>query len=237
MKGAESTMNYVWEAALTAEEKGIDRKDLRFVPAENPSPYVELSFADLNTMELDEKQVEINPLYRFSAVFEKLFAPDNREYGKLREIFMDIYLHYVISTDLLSGMHKQEYYFWFMTNELFEGAFGYKAAEAMDLFDGRERRLIVTFLMGLYRSGYYEEIFRQLLSGLYENAILYAGRDRADSVYLYVGTRETDREQKRICFLTDTFLPVNMDILVFYDRHFGIIDVEETMQMDKVLLI
>lgn len=230
-------MNYVWEAALAAEEKEIDRRELHFVPAKNPSPYVELSFVDLNTAELEEQQVEVNPLYRFSTVFEELFGPDNQAYEKLREIYMDTFLHYVVGTDLLSGMHKQEYYFWFLTKELSGGAFGQKAAEAMELFDRRERRLVITSLLGLYQSGYYEEIFRQLVKALYENSIIYAGRDRADSVYLYVGKRETENERKRIGFLTDTFLPLNEDVRVFYDSHFGILDVEETMRMDRILLI
>lgn len=230
-------MNYVWEAALTAEEKEIDRSELHFVPAKNPSPYVEISFIDLNTTELEEKQVEVNPLYRFSIVFEELFGPENQEYEKLRDIFMDVFLHYVIRTDLLSGMHKQEYYFWFLNKELSGGAFGRKAAEAMELFGRKERRMVVTSLLGLYRSGYYEEIFRQLVRALYEDSIIYAGRDRSDTVYLYVGKRETEKERKRIRFLTDTFLPLNEDVRVFYDSHFGILDVEETMQMDRILLI
>lgn len=230
-------MNYVWEALLEAEKEKIGKGELRFVPAKEPSPYVEVSFAELNITELEDKRIEVNPLYRFSAVFEELFAPDNREYEKLREVFLDVFLHYVAETDLLSGMHKQEYYFWFLMKDLQQGAFGRNAAEAMGLFSQRERRLIVTSLLGLYRSGHYSEIFRHLIRELYENAIIYAGRDRADDIYLYVGRQETEEERKRICFLIDTFLPINEDVRVFYDRHFGILDIEETMQMDKILLI
>lgn len=230
-------MNYVWEAVLAAEKDNIDKRELRFVPAKNPIPYVEVSFAELNTSNLEDRRVEINPLYRFSTVFEELFGPDNQGYEKLREIFLDVLMHYMAETDLLSGMHKQEYYFWLLMEELCSGVFGTKAAEAMQLFDKRERRLIVTSLLGLYRSGYYEETFRQLVRELYEDAIIYAGRDRADAIYLYVGKRETTKERKRVCFLIDTFLPINEDVRVFYDKHFGILDVEETMQMDKILLI
>lgn len=230
-------MNYIWEAVLAAEEKGMDREELHFVPAKSPSPYVEVSFADLNTTEPSEKFVEVNPLYRFGSVFEEIFGPDNREYEKLREIFLDAFLHYVVETDLLSGMHRQEYYFLFLNRELSDGTFGQKAAGAMELFDKCERRLIVTSLLGLYRSGHYGEIFRQVVRTLYEDSILYMGRDRADTIYLYLGKRETERERKRIEFLKDTFLPLNEDVRVYYDRHFGILGVEETMQMDRILLI
>lgn len=230
-------MNYVWEALLTAEAEKTDKQDLRFVLAKAPSPYVEVSFAELNVAELEDKPVAVNPLYRFSAVFEELFAPDNREYEKLKEIFLDVFLHYVAETDLLSGMHKQEYYFWFLLEDLQSGVLGRSAADTLLLFDQRERRLIVTALLRLYRSRYYGEIFRQLIRELYENAIIYAGRDKADAAYLYLGRPETEPERKRICFLIDTFLPIHEDVRVFYDKHFGILDVEETMQIDKILLI
>ena len=230
-------MNYIWEAVLAAEESGIHKADLHFVPAKAPSPYVEVSFADLNITELAEKLVEVNPLYRFGSVFEEIFGPDNREYEKLREIFLDVFLHYAAEADLLSGMNRQEYYFRILNRELSDGTFGRRAAEAMKLFDKKERRLIVTSLLGLYRSGHYEEIFRQLIRGLYEDSIIYLGRDKADAIYLYLGKRETERERKRIGFLTDTFLALNKDVKIYYDKHFGILDVDETMQMDRILLI
>ena len=55
--------------------------------------------------------------------------------------------------------------------------------------------------------------------------------------YLYVGKKETEEERKRVSFLTDTFLPVNEEVKVFYDSHFGVMDLEETMVMDRVMLI
>jgi len=97
--------------------------------------------------------------------------------------------------------------------------------------------LIVTALLGLYQSSHYKEIFIQLVKGLYENAIIYAGKDRAEAIYLYLGKAETERERKRIHFLVDTFLPLNEQVAIFYDKHFGIMDLEETMQIDKILLI
>lgn len=230
-------MNYVWEALLTADEEGIDPRELRFIPAQNASPYVEVSFADLNRTGLEDTRVEVNPLYRFSTLFEEIFAPDNQKYEKLREIFLDVFMHYVAETDLRSGMHKQEYYFWFLLEELQKGMFGERAAAAIQLFDKRERRLIVTSLLGLYQSACYEEVFRQLIKNIYKNAIIYAGRDKADAIYLYVGEKETETERNRIRFLIDTFLTLNVDTQIFYDRHFGILDVESTMKMDAILLI
>lgn len=230
-------MNYVWEAVLTTEEGAISREELRFVPAFNPSPYVEVSFAEINTTTLDEPQVAVNPLYRFQSIFENLFGPDMQEYENTRGIFLDVIMHYMANTDLLSGMHRQEYHYWFLLEELQRGIFGQNAAEVIGLFAAKEKRLIVTSLLGLYRSAHYKEIFIQLVKGLYENAIVYAGRDRAEDTFIYLGTAENKIERKKIGFLVDTFLPLSEHVTIFYDKHFGIIDLDETMQTDKILLI
>ena len=47
----------------------------------------------------------------------------------------------------------------------------------------------------------------------------------------------SQEERERIQFLLDTFLPIGMRTEVFYLEHFGILDMEETMVIDKVLLI
>ena len=52
-----------------------------------------------------------------------------------------------------------------------------------------------------------------------------------------MGKRETEEERKRVGFLTDAFLPVNEEVKVFYDSHFGVMDLDETMAMDRIMLI
>ena len=37
--------------------------------------------------------------------------------------------------------------------------------------------------------------------------------------------------------MTDTFLPVKEEVKVFYDSHFGIMDLDETMIMDRIMLV
>lgn len=230
-------MNYAWEVLLAADEENLDRNRLTFLPAANASPYVEVSFTDINTVALDAPQIEVNPLYRFETIFSKMFAPDFREYESVRKLFFDIVMHYMAETDLRSGLHKQEYYYHFLAEELQAGVFGEKAAEAIILFDNKQQHRLISGLMGLYKAGHHKEIFTGLFKEIYPYGIIYEGKDRAETMFLYLGKKETEEEWKRIRFLTDTFLPLNEDVEVFFDRHFGIMDVEETMALDHILLI
>lgn len=230
-------MNYVWEVLLAADSKNIKEQELHFLPAMSASPYVEVAFTDLNTVTLEDVETEINPLYRFTSVFSEMLSPNVSAYRDVRYLFFDAFMHYIAETDLRSGMHRQEFYYWFLMEEMQKGLFGEGSAEAFSLFDAGEQRAIITSLLGLYRSAHYKAFFIGVVKELYANAIIYEGRDRAETIFLYVGRKETDEERRRVQFLTDTFLPLNENVAVFYDEHFGVMDVEETMGMDRILLI
>lgn len=230
-------MNYVWKVLLAARETEIGEAGLHFYPEQEPSPYVEVSFAEMNRTELEDTEVGVNPLYRFSDIFSEMFAPDIQSFKKVRRLFLDVFMHYMARSDLLSGMHKQEYYLWFLREDLLGKVYGERAAEAFSLFDKMEQRRVATALLSLYRSGHGKAMFRELMTALYDNAIVYEGRDRVEVLYLYVGRRETEQERKKVGFLTDTFLTVNEEVKVFYDSHFGVMDLDETMVLDRIMLI
>ena len=50
-------MQYIWEVVLAAEKNGIREADLRYEVAEVRSPYLEVSFYDLNTQTVEQTAV------------------------------------------------------------------------------------------------------------------------------------------------------------------------------------
>ena len=42
--------------------------------------------------------------------------------------------------------------------------------------------------------------------------------------------------ERRILFLVDTFLDVRYRVEIFYEYHFGIIGIEETMKIDEIAI-
>ena len=62
-------MQYIWEVVLAAEKNGIREADLQYEVPEVRSPYLEVSFYDLNTQTVEQTAVEVNPFYRFFDIF------------------------------------------------------------------------------------------------------------------------------------------------------------------------
>ena len=54
-------MQYIWEVVLAAEKNGIREADLQYEVPEVRSPYLEVSFYDLNTQTVEQTAVEVNP--------------------------------------------------------------------------------------------------------------------------------------------------------------------------------
>ena len=107
-------MQYIWEVVLAAEKNGIREADLQYEVPEVRSPYLEVSFYDLNTQTVEQTAVEVNPFYRFFDIFSEILDINQKEYEKTREIFVDTVFHYLALTDLRMGMSKKDYYLKFL---------------------------------------------------------------------------------------------------------------------------
>lgn len=235
--GVRLYMQYIWEVVLAAEKNGIREADLQYEVPEVRSPYLEVSFYDLNTQTVEQTAVEVNPFYRFFDIFSGVLDINQKEYEKTKEIFVDAVFHYLALTDLRMGMSRKDYYFKFLVEELESGQFGRKAKAAIQLFSSYEKKYIVLALMDVVSSRNYREIFKWLFQEIYKDSIIYKSMDCANELYIYVGSAETQEERKRVQFLLDTFLPIGVRTEVFYLEHFGILEIEETMILDKILLI
>ena len=72
-------MQYIWEVVLAAEKNGIREADLQYEVPEVRSPYLEVSFYDLNTQTVEQTAVEVNPFYRFFDIFSGVLDLGGRQ--------------------------------------------------------------------------------------------------------------------------------------------------------------
>lgn len=230
-------MQYIWEVVLAAEKNGIREADLQYEVPEVRSPYLEVSFYDLNTQTVEQTAVEVNPFYRFFDIFSGVLDINQKEYGKTKEIFVDAVFHYLALTDLRMGMSRKDYYLRFLSEEFEGGLFGRSAKNAFETFSIHEKKYVMLALMDVTSTRNYLEIFKSLFRKIYPDSMIYVGMDAAHELYIYVGREETQEEKRKVQFLLDTFLPIGVRTEIFYAEHFGILDVEETMVLDTLLLI
>lgn len=229
-------MNYAWEAVLMAEKEGGNRDELRFVEASVASPYIEVSAVDLNVECPEGNEVEINPLYRLGDVFGRLFDRDVEELKKTREIFFDVCMHYIVQLDLREGLSKEDYYYGLAEEDMESGRYGETARSRFGLFSGKERKRILRGYLRLLKTGNYRGEFRRMMAGLYPHVFIYENKETAYELFVYLGKEETEKERERAEFLKEMFLPVQENVHFFYENHFGIIGVDETMVVGEMAI-
>ena len=130
-------MNFIWDIVLQAAKDDFESQQLFFKPAEVFSPYYEHAFDCINQRHVDAAEVEINPLMRFSAIFEYLLHPDvmNLVFENQRQFilfYFDLTTHILAEIDLCHGMTKREFYIRKIRQEMLAGIYGETVKAGME---------------------------------------------------------------------------------------------------------
>lgn len=230
-------MNYFWEVALIADDCGVPRESLRLRPAKSYSPYIEASFVDLNqTSVQNEGTIEGNPLLRFTPVFSRILDINTLGLEKTRELFFDVVMQYMIQLDLRQGLCHEEYYLRFILQDFMQGACGVKYMDVLDQFDHVQIRQLLCSCLQLFHCGYSLSIFRRAIRAAYPDSLVYSSNDAPRELLIYIGMKDTEIERKKVQFLLDVYLPINYKTYLFWEHHFGIVDVDVTMELDEMVL-
>ena len=229
-------MNLAWEVILRAMEQGIDPHTLQFRPALDGSPYLETSFIDVNLREVTDPVAELNPLYRFSNVFGPLLDRNEDRYPQLRELAFDVFFHYQSQLDLRQGLTKSEYYIRALLKDILSGTYGSESARVIRLFTSAETKRVLYGMLTLFRCGTSMELFRHVVRSIYPRSIVYRNNDSYREILLYLPQEKNDADAQKLDFLMHMFLDLNYTVYTFWKHHFGVIDLEKTLEFDEMLL-
>ena len=228
-------MNCIWDLLIKAERSGIEKILLQFTLAKVFSPYMELSLENLNAKEVDQI-IEINPYYRFYEIFRDLFDPNIETDVELRNSLFDVLIHFLAEIDLMQGMNKREYYIRFLQQDLEAGVFGSSVKDNIYLFTKEERVMIASNLLRLYETGEAVYLLKDTTKKVFTRSTIYANCEEKDELLFYIGQAETPIARAKIELIKDLFLPVRFSTELYWSYHFGIMEVEETMQVDYIAL-
>lgn len=231
-------MNYIWEVLLKADEENISREEIKFVKPEICSPYMEISLDELNSTSLPEsRSIEVNECYRFYEIFKDLFNINLEESRELREVLLDIILHYLGELDLKKGLSKKEFYKKFLFKDMLNKVFGEKLAENILYFEKEELDILLSGFITLYKTGISIELFKKVLKKIFKNSIVYISKEKPKDIYIYLDEKKEKHLKNKVKVIVETFLPINMKPLIFWDKHFGIIGFNNTMKINETVMV
>jgi len=231
-------MNYIWEVLLKADKEKIHRKNIKFIKPKICSPYMEITLEDLNSTTLPKNNnIEVNECYRFYEIFKDLFNINFEESKELREVLLDILLHYLAELDLKKGLCKTEFYKKFLMKDILNKVFGEKLTNNIYYFEKEEREILLNGLITLYKTGISLQLFNKTLRKIFKNSIVYSNKEKPKNMYIYLGETKTKELENKIEVIVNTFLSIDMNPLIFWNQHFGILGLNNTMKNDEIVMV
>jgi len=230
-------MNYLWEVVLAAKNAGMKQEDIRFCRSMNGSPYMEVSMDTLNQEDIRGiKEIEVNIYYRFYSVFKEMFRPEYQEYTSLRESLTNLMLHMIAGNDARKGMTREEYNKKMLFKDIHADCFGAEIKKQFELFSRTQQEILLSGWLRSYRAGSSLTSFTDMIHAVIDDSIVYHGKDTPYEILIYTSLKNTLESEQKLSLLADIFLPVRYQVIVFYEYHFGIIGVDDTMIMDEIAM-
>ena len=230
-------MRELWEIVLEAKKEQIPLKNLRFVHEGKGSAYMELSLPFMNQEELQgEKVIGVNTYCRFYSIFKHMYQPDQKEFPYLRNSLTNLILHLLAENDARRGMTKEEYYKKLLIRDIQSGVFGKEAIQVFAHMEKEEQDKLMSGWLRSYRTGSSLAIFIDMVHSLIDNSIVYHNNDFPEELLVYTSSKTTDELEQRLQFLIELFLDIQYRVEIYYEYHFGIIGMEDTMQIDEIAL-
>lgn len=227
-------MNYIWEIALNLADKNINKEDTFFFQSPVYSPYYEQAFKAMNTKELNPAHIPINSFYRFEKIFCPLLQPDLEGYEALKKYLFDLVIHYLIEIDLRQGLSKRTFYTHKIKKDILQGVYGEQAKFYFEFFNQHEQLILAEFILYQFEAGGSILLFSKVVRAIFYKAIVYKNNAETDQILVYIGEKKDEKRETLIKFMTQTFLPLHFKIRLFWEHHFGILDVEETLELGDI---
>lgn len=230
-------MKYLWEVALEAQKENIPLESIRFVHSTNSSAYMELALPYLNQMGFNEGvEIEVNTYFRFYSIFKNVFSPEQREFSSLLASLTNLMLHILMENDVRKGMTKEEYYKKMLILDIENGVIGETAKKIFPILKKEEQEILLSGWLRNYQVGNSLAIFIDMVHGLIDDSIVYHNNDCPNEILIYTALKKTIETEVKIHCLVDLFLDIEYQLEIFYEYHFGIIAIDDTMVIDEIAL-
>jgi hypothetical protein len=230
-------MNYIWQAVTEERRGGAALSDISFVPARNFSPYMEVNQDALNAAAVpDDGRIEVNPFIRFHDIFADFLRPGIHEFPEYRERLFDICMHFLLAADQRSGYDRRSVWVSLFCRDVADGVYDTEIADMFALLGKKGKNVIASGLVSLYKCGASLHLHGAVFRTFFPNRISYLKIQGERALLLYIPCKKTPENEAAALLCEAFFLPLDLKTDYYWERHFGILGVPETMRLGEMVL-
>ena len=78
--------------------------------------------------------------------------------------------------------------------------------------------------------------FCHIMKQIFDGCIIYQSRAHPQKLFVFIAKERDEQLQKQWRLIRETFLPIDIDVKIFWKNHFGILDFYETMKLDAIAI-
>ncbi len=227
-------MNYIWDIAIQAHKEGISKSDLFWEQGKDVSPYYEQSFSSINQINIENTNIEINALCRFANLFSRYLHDGFVQNPEFKMYFYDLVIHFLSEIDLGKGICKESIYLSELENDIKAGVYGEDISNNYKTI--KDSYNLLPLVIKQIRIGSSLKIFRESIMRVYKDALVYQIKEEPNKVLVYLGKKKTSEENSKYDFLEKMFCPIEYEVRVFWENHFGVLGVDVTLVLDGIEL-
>lgn len=218
-------MNYIWEAV----EEG---KQVCFKQADVFSPYYET--ASIVEEEKNGKiTVEYNSLFRYESIFAPLLSEDEAA-EEWKEKMFDIITHVLVEQEKKSAITRKEGLICGVMHQIEDGIYGEENQKRYLKLSPAKRHKLAGYMVEQLKSGASVSMFAKALMGLWGTGVVYKNTVNPKVLLVYAGEKKSEKLDNIRKLVEDIFLPLDYEMRIFWETHFGIWGKQETMKYKQI---
>lgn len=221
---------YIWGTPETVE----------FKVSEEISPYFEMN-EDIINQDMSKKILEVNPYLRFFDIFYHL-SEININKDKLnlkcllfKDDFENKALLYLRKLDFIKGTTVLDLYCEKLISEMEKGIYGGNLKKYIQEISEKDREIIA---LGIVKRIFYEyeefKILKIIINNFFKDNIIYRNLDNENKIILYLNYKRNKQNMYRMKIVKELFLPLGFKLKIYWNNHFGIINLDEVFKIEKM---
>lgn len=223
-------MSYIWEKYSSENCYKVAKKIC---------PYIEV----LNNQ---GKDIEVNPLLRFSTLFELIGSKDILEYiyeddktesenKENKAKLENVVFHFLAQLDKNKGLSYRQTLIEKIRNEISDGLYGEFVQKSWGTLSSKEQE---TILYGLSQRRLLdnENFFMDTINKIFSASSLFYEKS-TNLYYLYIYEENTEDNIKKYELIKYLFWNKNYTLQAVWKYYYGIIGVSDTMKIDQIQII
>lgn len=228
----------------------------KFVMSESISPYVEINGGYINRNRINKEggdkevyEIEVNPYVRYSHIFGDFlhFFTERKislkaveikgKYVELRGKLFHEGIRYLQTMDFITGTTVDDICCEKIMEEMENGTLGDCIALYWKDIKGNDKSYLALAMYNNILTGKSNfTSFTEGISFFFHDSIIYQKKEDKREIIIYINRVKDNRNKGIVKILEELFIPFGIKVVYYWENHFGVVDVLQTLKIGEMLV-